>query len=117
MTNQNIVEFFVKRSQLLQHGLLKDPQTDFLHLPGRLELAEAIMEGFADQGGPEGIVVSRGVRDAKFVQAKLELQQIAPILGIRLSYHHPDRQPVLEFALVDHGQLGPRKPLGGGLKW
>ena len=116
MSNQDIVEFLVKRPQLLQHGLLEDPQANFLHLPGSLELIESIVEGFTDQGWSEGVVVARGIGDAKFVQPELELQKVAAVLGIRLGHHHPDGQPVLELALVHHRELGAGKAFWGGLQ-
>ena len=49
-------------------------------------------------------MMTGAIGDTQFVQAQFELQQVAPVLGIRAGNHHPDSQPVLKLVFVHHRQ-------------
>ncbi len=103
--DQNVVQLLVEGPQLLQDSLLEGLEAHLLNLAGQFQLSQPGMKGLAHQRRPERVVVAGGVGNPQLVQPELELQQVAPVQGIRLGHHDPQGKPVLELALVHHRQL------------
>jgi hypothetical protein len=63
MPDQDIVQLPIQRLQLFDHRLLKRLQADLFNVPADFQLGKRVMEGFAHEGGTEGIMMAGAIGD------------------------------------------------------